>query len=126
VAIAAALVLQPSFLIADEPAASLDAATGDQILALLRRLQADLGLGALVITHDLALAWALADRVVVMRDGRIVEDGPAEQVLLIPRHDHTRLLLAARPRWPGQDGTVKRTDAADQAESAETPATADA
>jgi ABC-type glutathione transport system ATPase component len=97
VAIAAALVLQPSFLIADEPVASLDAATSGEILALVRRLQVDLGLGALVITHDLGLAWAVADRVVVMRHGRIIEDGPAEQVLLNPRHDHTQLLLAAHP-----------------------------
>jgi peptide/nickel transport system ATP-binding protein len=107
VAIAAALVLQPRFLIADEPVASLDAAMSSQILALLRRLQAELGLGALVITHDLGLAWAVADRVVVMRHGRIVEDGPAEQVLLTPRHDHTRLLLSARPPWPGRDGAIE-------------------
>jgi ABC-type glutathione transport system ATPase component len=99
VVIAGALALRPRFLVADEPVASLDAAVRGEILALLARLRAELGLGALLITHDLGLAWSIADRVAVMHDGRIVEDGPAEQVLLHPEHDYTRMLLSlvARP-----------------------------
>jgi ABC-type oligopeptide transport system ATPase subunit len=77
--------------------ASLDASVRGEILALLVRLRSALGLGALVITHDLGLAWTIADRVAVMHQGRIVESGPTEQVLLAPEHDYTKLLLSALP-----------------------------
>ncbi len=97
VVIAGALALQPRFLVADEPVASLDASVRGEILALLVRLRSALGLGALVITHDLGLAWTIADRVAVMHQGRIVESGPTEQVLLAPEHDYTKLLLSALP-----------------------------
>ncbi len=97
VVIAGALALEPSYLVADEPVASLDASVRGEILALLLRLRRDLGLGALVITHDLGLAWNVADRVLVMHQGRIVEDGPVEQVLLDPQHDYTRSLLEVVP-----------------------------
>lgn len=102
VVIAGALALQPRFLIADEPVASLDASVRGEILALLLRLRATLGLGALVITHDLGLAWTIADRVAVMYQGRIVETGPTERVLLAPEHDYTKLLLSVLPA-----GTVR-------------------
>ncbi|MEJ3657196.1 ABC transporter ATP-binding protein [Actinomycetes bacterium KLBMP 9759] len=98
VVIAGALALSPTFLVADEPVASLDASVRGEILALLRRLRTELGLGALVITHDLGLAWTIADRVAVMHQGRIVESGPAEQVLLAPEHDYTKLLLSVLPK----------------------------
>lgn len=97
VVIAGALALEPSFLVADEPVASLDASVRGEILALFLRLKHELGLGALVITHDLGLAWNIADRVAVMHRGRIVEEGTAEQVLLDPQHDYTRRLLAVVP-----------------------------
>ncbi|WP_016697908.1 dipeptide ABC transporter ATP-binding protein [Actinoalloteichus spitiensis] len=97
VVIAGALALRPRLLIADEPVASLDASVRGEILALLLRLRVDLGLSTLVITHDLGLAWNIADRVIVMYQGRIVEEGTVEQVLLDPRHDYTRTLLAAVP-----------------------------
>jgi len=97
VVIAGALALEPTYLVADEPVASLDASVRGEILALLLRLKRDLGLGALVITHDLGLAWNIADRVLVMHRGRIVESGPVEQVLLDPQHDYTRSLLAVVP-----------------------------
>ena len=97
VVIAGALALAPAFLVADEPVASLDASVRGEILALLLRLRATLGLGALVITHDLGLAWTIADRVAVMYQGRIVEEGPTEQVLLAPQHEYTRLLLSVLP-----------------------------
>jgi ABC-type glutathione transport system ATPase component len=100
VVIAGALVLQPWFLVADEPVASLDASVRGEILALLLRLRSDPGLGALVITHDLGLAWTIADRVVVLHQGRVVESGPTEQVLLAPEHEYTKLLLSALPASP--------------------------
>jgi peptide/nickel transport system ATP-binding protein len=97
VVIAGALALDPTYLVADEPVASLDASVRGEILALLLQLRRDLGLGALVITHDLGLAWNIADRVVVMHQGRIVENGPVEQVLLDPQHDYTKSLLQVVP-----------------------------
>ncbi|MGX7828255.1 nickel ABC transporter ATP-binding protein NikE [Actinokineospora sp. 24-640] len=98
VVIAAALALSPRLLVADEPVASLDASVRGEILALLLRLRARLGLAALVITHDLGVAWTVADRVVVMRAGRVVEHGPVDRVLTEPEHPYTRSLLAALPR----------------------------
>ncbi|QYC38248.1 Oligopeptide transport ATP-binding protein OppF [Nonomuraea coxensis DSM 45129] len=100
VVIAGALALDPKVLIADEPVASLDASVRGEILALLLRLRAELGLSALVVTHDLGLAWNIADRVAVMYLGRIVESGPVEQVLTAPRHPYTQALLSVLPESP--------------------------
>jgi peptide/nickel transport system ATP-binding protein len=97
VVIASALALEPSMLVADEPVASLDASVRGEILALILRLRDELGLSALVISHDLGLAWNIADRVAVMYLGRIVEQGTVEEVLLRPRHPYTRALLAVTP-----------------------------
>jgi peptide/nickel transport system ATP-binding protein len=104
VAIAGALALEPALLVADEPVASLDASVRGEILALLLRLRAKLDLAALVITHDLGLAWNIADRVAVMYQGELVEVGPVDEVLRDPKHDYTRSLLAALP-------TTQPTDA---------------
>lgn len=98
VVIAGALVLGPRLLVADEPVASLDASVRGEIVALLLRLRAELGLASLIITHDLGLAWQIADRVAVMQQGKIVEQGPVEKVLLTPSHDYTRALVRAVPR----------------------------
>ncbi|MFI1015724.1 ABC transporter ATP-binding protein [Streptomyces sp. NPDC020965] len=97
VVIAGALVLTPDLIVADEPVASLDASVRGEILALLLRLRDELGLSALVVTHDLGLAWNIADRVAVMYLGRIVECGPVEEVLTAPRHPYTRALLSVLP-----------------------------
>jgi ABC-type glutathione transport system ATPase component len=97
VVIAGALALKPRLLVADEPVASLDASVRGEILALLLRLREELGLAALVITHDLGLAWTIADRVAVMYQGEIVEQGSVEQVLLDPSHTYTKTLLQAVP-----------------------------
>ncbi|GAA4019915.1 ABC transporter ATP-binding protein [Allokutzneria multivorans] len=94
VVIAGALALQPKLLIADEPVASLDASVRGEILALLLKLRQDLGLAALVVTHDLGLAWNIADRVAVMYLGRLVEVGPVEEVLTAPKHPYTQALLS--------------------------------
>ncbi|MFD8498482.1 dipeptide ABC transporter ATP-binding protein [Amycolatopsis sp. NPDC059657] len=97
VVIAGALALDPGVIVADEPVASLDASVRGEILALLLRLRRELGLAGLVITHDLGLAWNIADRVAVMYRGELVEVGTVEEVLLDPKHDYTKSLLAALP-----------------------------
>ncbi|MCM2392890.1 ABC transporter ATP-binding protein [Streptomyces albipurpureus] len=97
VVIAGALVLGPELIIADEPVASLDASVRGEILALVLRLRDQLGLSALVVTHDLGLAWNIADRVAVMYLGRIVEYGTVEEVLTAPRHPYTQALLSVLP-----------------------------
>lgn len=97
VVIAGALVLEPDVIIADEPVSSLDASIRGEILALLLKLRDDLGLSLLVVTHDLGLAWNIADRIAVMYLGRIVEVGSTEEVLQQPRHPYTRALLSVVP-----------------------------
>ncbi|MFE2601559.1 ABC transporter ATP-binding protein [Streptomyces sp. NPDC059396] len=105
VVIAGALVLEPELIVADEPVASLDASVRGEILALLLSLRDELGLSALVVTHDLGLAWNIADRVAVMYLGRIVETGPVEEVLTAPQHPYTRALLSVLPE-SGQEPVV--------------------
>ena len=95
--IAAALVLDPALLIADEPTTALDVTTQAQILKLVREMQGRNKTGVLFITHDFGVVSEIADRVVVMQMGRIVEQGPCEEVLRNPREDYTRMLLAAVP-----------------------------
>jgi peptide/nickel transport system ATP-binding protein len=106
VVIAGALVLDPEVIVADEPVASLDASVRGEILALLLRLRDDLGLSALVVTHDLGLAWNIADRVAVMYLGRIVEVGTVEEVLSAPRHPYTRALLSVLPEADAGDPVI--------------------
>ena len=106
VVIAGALALDPQVLIADEPVASLDASVRGEILALLLRLRDELGLSALVVTHDLGLAWNIADRVAVMYLGRIVETGPLEQVLKSPQHPYTQALLSVLPESDADEPVV--------------------
>jgi peptide/nickel transport system ATP-binding protein len=97
VVIAGALVLEPEVLVADEPVSSLDASVRGEILALLLELRATLGLSVLVVTHDLGLAWNIADRIAVMYLGRVVETGPTEAVLADPQHPYTRALISVVP-----------------------------
>jgi peptide/nickel transport system ATP-binding protein len=97
VVIAGALALEPTVLVADEPVASLDASVRGEILALLLRLRRELGLSALVVSHDLGLAWNVADRVAVMYLGRIVEQGSVEDILMRPRHPYTQALISVLP-----------------------------
>jgi oligopeptide/dipeptide ABC transporter ATP-binding protein len=97
VVIAGAMVLGPSLLVADEPVSSLDASVRGEILELVLKLVRDEGVTVLVVTHDLGLAWSIADRIAVMYLGRIVEEGPAEELLRNPRHPYTRALLSVVP-----------------------------
>jgi oligopeptide/dipeptide ABC transporter ATP-binding protein len=97
VLIAGALGVRPELLIADEPVSSLDASIRGEILALLLRLREEVGVGVVVVTHDLGLAWNIADRIAVMYLGRVVECGSTEEVLSAPRHPYTQALLSVVP-----------------------------
>ncbi|MDN5568075.1 MAG: dipeptide ABC transporter ATP-binding protein, partial [Paracoccus sp. (in: a-proteobacteria)] len=97
VMIAMALANGPDLLIADEPTTALDVTIQAQILELLAELKADEGLSMLFISHDLGIVRRIADRVCVMKDGEIVEQGPVEQIFANPQHPYTQKLLAAAP-----------------------------
>jgi peptide/nickel transport system ATP-binding protein len=97
-AIALALALHADVLLADEPTSALDVTVQAEVVGLLRKLRAERGTAILFISHDLAVIGQLADRVIVMRRGEVVESGSARDVLLAPRADYTRELVAAVPR----------------------------
>ena len=97
VMIAMALSLSPRLLIADEPTTALDVTTQAQILKLIRRIQAERGMSVLFITHDFGVVADMADKVAVMRHGRVLESGATAQVLREPSHSYTRALIAAVP-----------------------------
>src|SRR5215831_11259274 len=98
VMIAMALANEPDLLIADEPTTALDVTVQAQILKLLKDIQTRLGMAILFITHDLGIVRKIADRVCVMKEGKIVEQGPVERVFTAPEHPYTRALLAAEPK----------------------------
>jgi peptide/nickel transport system ATP-binding protein len=100
VAIARALVLEPQVLLCDESVSMLDAEIQAEVLQLLRELQQRLGLGLIFVTHDLAVASGFCQRVIVLDGGRIVEEGPGDQLLAHPTAAITRTLVEACPRLP--------------------------
>ena len=102
VMIAMALALNPDILIADEPTTALDVTIQAQILELLRDLKERLGMALLFITHDLAIVRRIADRVCVMKDGTIVEQGRVADIFAAPQHDYTKRLMAAQPKPKGE------------------------
>ncbi|MFC4008196.1 ATP-binding cassette domain-containing protein [Nonomuraea purpurea] len=96
-AIALAIALGAEVILADEPTSALDVTVQAEVVGVLRRLRQERGLALLLVSHDLALVSTIADRVLVMRDGAVVESGPAERVLSEPSHPYTRELLEALP-----------------------------
>ncbi|MBL9060296.1 MAG: ABC transporter ATP-binding protein, partial [Mangrovicoccus sp.] len=108
--IAMALALRPDVLIADEPTTALDVTVQAQILALLEQLQHETGMGLLIITHDLGVVAEIADRVVVMNAGEIVEQGTVSEVYHHPQHPYTKKLIAAAPGQGAMSEGVAATE----------------
>ncbi|MER9402015.1 ABC transporter ATP-binding protein [Mesorhizobium sp. M0615] len=113
VMIAMALALEPDVLIADEPTTALDVTVQGEVLELLRDLQRQHGTSVILITHDMGVVAEMADRVIVMRDGRMVEEGTTSDIFVQPQADYTRELLAAVPRIGSGVGRQKSRDAID-------------
>jgi len=113
VVIAGAMVLDPALLVADEPVSSLDASVRGEILKLMLELVREAGVTILVVTHDLGLAWNIADRIAVMYLGRFVEEGPTEELLSSPRHPYTRALLSVVPEVEEMEQQILHGEAPD-------------
>ncbi|ESZ74459.1 MULTISPECIES: ABC transporter ATP-binding protein [unclassified Mesorhizobium] len=113
VMIAMALALEPDVLIADEPTTALDVTVQGEVLELLRDLQRQHGTSVILITHDMGVVAEMADRVIVMRDGRMVEEGTTSDIFARPQADYTRELLAAVPRIGSGVGRQKSRNAID-------------
>lgn len=97
ICIAAAIISKPKLLIADEPTTALDVTTQAHILALLKKINKEQGTGIIMISHNLAVVNALCSRIIVMKGGKIVEDGPAQRIMTNPQHEYTKKLIAAIP-----------------------------
>src|SRR5262249_46033166 len=102
VGIASALALSPDLVLADEPTTALDVTIQKQILILLGKLRDELGMSFIIVTHDLGVVAQTCDRVIVMYAGRVVEVGPAGQILRSPAHPYTKALIAAIPHGIGR------------------------
>ena len=113
VVIAGAMALDPWLIVADEPVSSLDASVRGEILALMLKLVREKGVTILVVTHDLGLAWNIADRVAVMYLGRIVEVGETEEILSAPSHPYTRALLSVVPESERMEQQILEGEAPD-------------
>jgi len=107
VLIAMAVIHRPALLIADEATSALDVITQSEILHLFRTLNRNFGMSLLYISHDLASVAGICDRVSILHEGRVVETGPTEQVLVEPRHEYTQRLIAAMPKMPQRMGIAK-------------------
>jgi len=111
VAIARALVMRPRMLLCDEPVSALDASTRNYVLGILGKLRDDLGLALVVISHDLVSLSGVADRIAVLYNGRVVEEGPTDALFSSPRHPYTALLLASAPKAArGRDAALVPLD----------------
>jgi peptide/nickel transport system ATP-binding protein len=115
VGIARAIVTEPAFILADEIVSGLDVSTQAQILTLLRDLAREMGLALAFIAHDLSVVRVLCDRVAVMLQGRIVEDGPCGEIFENPQHPYTRRLIRAIPLPEIDDGWLDNPEAMEEA-----------
>jgi peptide/nickel transport system ATP-binding protein len=106
IGLARALIMKPQLLVADEPVSALDVSVQKQVLDLLADVQRELGLAILFITHDLRVAASIADRILVLHRGRVVEQGSTSSILQAPQSDYARSLLAA---IPGLDWEFERS-----------------
>jgi ABC-type microcin C transport system duplicated ATPase subunit YejF len=118
VGIARAVVLQPDFVLADEIVSGLDVSTQAQVLRLLKELTGEMHLALAFISHDLSVVRSICQRVVVMREGRVVEEGPCDQVFAAPRADYTRMLIDAIPLPTVDPGWLNRGAAVEIAATA--------
>jgi len=111
-AIARALLAKPKLIVADEPVSMVDASLRMAIVNLFKTLRSELGISILYITHDLATAYLVSDRIMIMRDGEVVESGPARQVLTQPQHAYSRQLKDAVlvPRFTASDGATAKLE----------------
>lgn len=120
IVVARALLLNPRLIVADEPVSMIDASLRANVLENLRALRDDQGISILYITHDLATARQVSDRILVLYRGRVVETGPASAVIERPRHPYTQLLMASVPRpdpdrgWPAETTSAQATDSRDR------------
>ena len=114
ICIARALAAEPDLIICDEVTSALDQLVAEEVLKLLQRLQNDLGVSYLFITHDLATVKAISDEIIVMLRGRIVEQGEKDEVLTPPHHEYTELLLSSVPEMDPDwlDGVLEKREAA--------------
>jgi ABC-type glutathione transport system ATPase component len=119
IGIARALAMRPALLVADEPVSSLDVSMQGQIINLLQDLNRQLGLTIVLISHDLAIVARICADIAVIKDGKIVETGPAREILAAPTHPYTRTLLASIPR--GLQGRSRRDNGMDAAMSVNNP-----
>ena len=110
VMIAMALCTQPRLLIADEPTTALDVTIQKQIMDLLAQLRRDLGMSMILITHNFGIIRDVADKVAVMFRGKVVEQGPVEQILRHPQHPYTQALLACVPRMGAKQARLRAID----------------
>jgi oligopeptide/dipeptide ABC transporter ATP-binding protein len=108
VAIARSVVLEPQILICDEPVSALDASNRNKVLRLLDQLRTEAGVTVVVIAHDLSSLAGIADRVVVLYRGQLVEDGPSNEVFSRPKHPYTALLVASAPAWSQGNAHARR------------------
>ena len=108
VVIAGAVALSPALLVADEPTTALDVTVQAEILALIDELRRTMGMSVLLITHDLGIVYQIADQVVVMYAGRVVEEGPTERICRTPAHPYTAGLLASVPDLEGRSRRGRR------------------
>ena len=115
VGIARAVVLKPDFVLADEIVSGLDVSTQAQVLRLLKELTSEMHLALAFISHDLSVVRSICQRVVVMREGRVVEEGPCERVFTAPADDYTRMLIDAIPLPTVDPGWLTRGAAAEAA-----------